>query len=73
MELPVTVGGVRVHPGDSVFGDADGVVVVPKELTIPVLLEAECILKLEDEIRQKVRPGESVEHLHRSTPCLPAQ
>jgi 4-hydroxy-4-methyl-2-oxoglutarate aldolase len=66
MEIPVTVGGVRVHPGDFVFGDADGVVVVPKELTIPVLLEAESVLELEDEIRQKVRAGESVEHLYRS-------
>jgi 4-hydroxy-4-methyl-2-oxoglutarate aldolase len=28
---PVTVGGVTVHPGDFVIGDADGVVVVERE------------------------------------------
>ena len=28
---PVTVGGVTVHPGDLVLGDADGVVVVERE------------------------------------------
>jgi 4-hydroxy-4-methyl-2-oxoglutarate aldolase len=27
---PVTVGGVTVHPGDFVIGDADGVVVVER-------------------------------------------
>ena len=29
---PVDCGDVIVHPGDIVFGDIDGVVVVPKEL-----------------------------------------
>ena len=28
---PVTVGGVTVHPGDFVIGDADGVVVVERD------------------------------------------
>jgi len=66
MEIPVTVGGVRVHPGDFIFGDADGVVVVPRELTTQVLLEAEAVLSLENEIRQKVRGGASVEKLYQS-------
>ncbi len=29
--VPVTVGGVRVNPGDLVVGDGDGVIVVPKD------------------------------------------
>lgn len=66
MEVPVTVGGVRVHPGDFILGDADGVVVVPRELTLPVLLEAEAVVQIEDEIRQKVRSGASVEKLYQS-------
>jgi regulator of RNase E activity RraA len=66
MEIPVTVGGVRVYPGDFIFGDADGVVVVPKELTVEVLLEAEQVLAVENEIRQKVRSGASVEQLYKS-------
>jgi 4-hydroxy-4-methyl-2-oxoglutarate aldolase len=64
MEVPVTVGGVRVYPGDFVFGDSDGVVVVPKALTIEVLLEAEAVLAMEDEIREKVLSGASVEELY---------
>ena len=31
LELPVACGGLEVRPGDLVYGDADGVVVVPLE------------------------------------------
>jgi regulator of RNase E activity RraA len=29
--VPITVGGVRVNPGDIVVGDGDGVIVVPQQ------------------------------------------
>ena len=29
---PVELGGIIIHPGDIVFGDRDGVIMVPKEL-----------------------------------------
>jgi len=41
---PVNCGGVLVNPGDIVFGDIDGVVVIPRELeekVIPLALEKE--------------------------------
>lgn len=28
---PIEIGGVRIHPGSLIFGDLDGVVVVPRE------------------------------------------
>jgi regulator of RNase E activity RraA len=37
IDVPVMCGGVRVAPGDLVFGDADGVVVVPQEVEADVL------------------------------------
>jgi regulator of RNase E activity RraA len=37
VDIPVTCAGVRVVPGDLVFGDADGVVVVPQEVEADVL------------------------------------
>ena len=37
IDVPIVCGGVRVAPGDLVFGDADGVVVVPQELEADVL------------------------------------
>jgi RraA family protein len=38
---PVACGGVVVHPGDIVVGDADGVVVVPKDVARTVLDDLE--------------------------------
>jgi 4-hydroxy-4-methyl-2-oxoglutarate aldolase len=37
VDVPVIVDGVRVSPGDLVFGDADGVVVVPRAVEAEVL------------------------------------
>jgi regulator of RNase E activity RraA len=37
VDVPVVCGGVRVEPGDLVFGDADGVVVVPQAVEAEVL------------------------------------
>ncbi len=36
-QVPVSVGGVTVHPGDIIVGDVDGVVVVPKDSAEAVL------------------------------------
>ena len=37
IDIPVICAGVRVDPGDLVFGDADGVVVVPQAIEAEVL------------------------------------
>jgi regulator of RNase E activity RraA len=34
---PISIGGVKVRPGDLLIGDADGVVVVPTEVEGEVL------------------------------------
>jgi len=51
------VGEVSVHPGDYVFGDLDGVVVIPRELTEEVLGEAEKAVQREQKMRQALRRG----------------
>jgi regulator of RNase E activity RraA len=30
--VPIEIDGVRIHPGDIIFGDRDGVIVVPREV-----------------------------------------
>lgn len=37
VDVPIECAGVRVEPGDLVFGDADGVVVIPKRVEAEVL------------------------------------
>jgi regulator of RNase E activity RraA len=41
--VPVTVGGVRVNPGDIVVADADGVVSIPKDIAAEVLVKAQAL------------------------------
>ena len=55
--VPVNIGDARVAPGDIVRGDADGVVVIPREHEAAVLDAAESIEAAEDRIRQAVRGG----------------
>jgi 4-hydroxy-4-methyl-2-oxoglutarate aldolase len=56
--VTVTIGGVRIAPGDWVVADLDGIVVVPGELLVEVLEEAEAKAAVETEIRAAVREGE---------------
>jgi 4-hydroxy-4-methyl-2-oxoglutarate aldolase len=53
----VKVGEVSVYPGDYVFGDMDGVVVIPRRLTEEVLMEAEKTVRREGKMRQALRKG----------------
>jgi hypothetical protein len=52
--------GVEVSPGDVAIGDANGVVVVPQDIAVDVLGEAEEIEEAEDELRETVRSGVGV-------------
>jgi regulator of RNase E activity RraA len=36
MDIPVSVGGVQVHPGDIVVADGDGLIVVPRKMALEV-------------------------------------
>jgi 4-hydroxy-4-methyl-2-oxoglutarate aldolase len=62
-QVPIRMSGeltetVIVNPGDFIFGDLDGVLVIPKDLTLPVLLEAERIAGIEDAARADFQRGD---------------
>jgi 4-hydroxy-4-methyl-2-oxoglutarate aldolase len=57
-DIPVECGGVRVHPGDIVFGDADGVVVIPREREQEIITKAAEKVSGEDHTRDALRRGE---------------
>ena len=56
-QVPLTIGRVRIEPGDWIVGDDDGVVVVPHAIAESVLVEAETKAATENEIRAAVRDG----------------
>jgi regulator of RNase E activity RraA len=60
INVPVQVGGVVVHPGDVVRGDASGVVVVPREHLDTVIAMARTVEQREVAWRQAVADGVSI-------------
>jgi 4-hydroxy-4-methyl-2-oxoglutarate aldolase len=59
IDCPVTVGGVRIEPGDVVVLDGDGVAVVPQERVAEVLAAAESRAAWETEVRRRLAAGET--------------
>lgn len=60
MSCPVNIGDARVHPGDLLRGDSDGVVVIPKQHEDKILAAAEEIDRAEAQIRAFVNDGISL-------------
>ena len=58
VNIPVVSAGAIVNPGDVVIGDADGVVVVPRELAGEVARLGEARLAKEEKTRERLRKGE---------------
>lgn len=48
---------VPVHPGDFLFGDLDGVVVVPRDLVVDVLDRVEALVDTENGVRAEFEAG----------------
>ena len=57
---------VVVEPGDYVFGDTDGVLVIPREAVDEVMLRCEELLDAEDEQRREIGRGMSVDDVFRT-------
>ncbi|TQM09103.1 RraA family protein [Pseudonocardia kunmingensis] len=57
--VPIEIGGVAVAPGDLVFGDRDGVLVVPAAVEDEVLERALEKVSAENVVRQAIENGMS--------------
>ena len=56
-QVPIMIGDVKIFPGDVVFGDIDGVIVVPRKMAYDVLLRAEAIRDNEKQIDKLISSG----------------
>ena len=63
-QIPVIMDGVTINPGDYIFGDCDGVVIIPKDLIEEVLDRAFALIKDEDRVRDGLLSGDSLEKVY---------
>lgn len=65
-DLPISLGGVQVRPGDIVLGDEDGIVIVAQEMQDLVAETVREVLPMEAELEQAVvedRPLEVIREI----------
>lgn len=55
----IEIGGVSVNPGDLIFGDADGVIIIPKAVEKEVIEKALCKASQEKVVRREIENGMS--------------
>ena len=65
-DVPIVLDGVAIAPGDLVFGDADGVVIVPRAAEAEVLERAWAKVAGENTTRDALRSGTSLAEVYRT-------
>ena len=63
-QCTITCGGVTVRPGDIIFGDYDGVVVIPKEVAEECVKLAFEKVSAENVVRDELLAGASAEEVY---------
>ncbi|HVX44252.1 MAG TPA: hypothetical protein VHC49_10215, partial [Mycobacteriales bacterium] len=69
LEVPISMTGtltsqVRVDPGDWIFGDEDGVLIIPRSALDDVLTASEKAKDVEDKVRKEVQAGVPVSEVY---------
>ena len=55
--VPITVGGVAIQPGDLVLGDRDGVIIIPLQIAEEAITKAEEVVNTENLVRKAILKG----------------
>lgn len=68
-QIPITMEGackysVTINPGDYIFGDIDGVVIIPKDIVMEVLERSFETIEKENETRDSLLKGASLEEVY---------
>jgi 4-hydroxy-4-methyl-2-oxoglutarate aldolase len=58
-QMPIRIGGVDIYPGDIVFADIDGALIVPRKIAVEVLQEAEALCGREQTYKRWIDEGMS--------------
>ena len=62
--VPIECGGVTVNPGDIVFGDIDGVVVIPQGVEVEAIEAALAKVSGENRTRDELRAGATLREVY---------
>jgi len=60
INVPITVGGRRIFPGDWAVGDDDGVVIIPGERVVEITNRAMDVLERENRLRAEIDAGKTL-------------
>lgn len=71
LQESITCGGVVVNPGDVVAGDCNGVVVIPKEISIHVAQAAKALSEWEDALCKVIHEGQPLSQAVKKFPKPP--
>ncbi len=63
-DVPVRCGEVLVRPGELVYADFDGIVVIPREVEKEVLIQAQEKAGAEDSSRQELMEGKTLREVY---------
>ncbi|MCJ7544314.1 MAG: bifunctional hexulose-6-phosphate synthase/ribonuclease regulator, partial [Phycisphaerae bacterium] len=60
INVPITIAGQRICPGDWIVADDDGVMVLPKDKAVEMANRAAHVLEEENRIRTEIRAGSTL-------------
>ena len=59
-DVPGEIGGVSIAQGDLVFGDTDGIIVIPSQSISQVVNQALSKVSAENTVRDEIRAGDTL-------------
>lgn len=63
VNTPITIQDITIRPGDFIFGDSDGVVVIPQDIHTELEKRLEEVLQNELNIKTDIRAGQTVDYI----------
>ena len=64
IQCDVVIDGVVIHPGDLIFGDIDGVAVIPQQIENDVIQRCLAIIASENVVRDRVLAGDPISKVY---------
>ncbi len=63
VDTPIRIGDIPIRPGDWIFGDSDGIVVIPAQVKSKLFHRIRQVVRNEKDIIRRVNQGESINEI----------